>query len=487
MAINLGSGTISALYLGSTEIQKAYLGSIEIYSVGGGLSDYAVLTYEPEIVADFVNNYYRKGGSDTTFADLFSFSRASLATYMDSAGILQTASNDVPRVTYKYDASTNSFIQKGLIVESTARTNYWDYGVNFGSGNSTYSLRTISATEAAPDGSVGEVTEITHQGGGTRERTSNVFRPRTNLSRDSVWSLFVKSNQRYVLFQAAIWGNAGAWALLDLVDEVVVDTYITDTSPANSNLYVSIEKYANDWFRIALGGRDIIGSSGSSGIYFGVAFSDGSSLPADYAPAGYINANVIPEVPYDENAKIWVWGLQYEHGVFESSYIRPVDGAATTRAAEDLRISAADLAHTTPRSHQIQAEININTENQSSLVYRGTTSPYGALRLRSGMRPGADLVLNDETDAFLTSGVAYTEGYYQSINLAYLHGNNRVALSKDGTTAIDLNAGFSLPISLNNYDVQILRDSVSGPNGIVQLYRSWEADITNAGLEAASS
>jgi hypothetical protein len=51
------------------------------------------------------------------YADLITFTRASTGTYLDSDGLLKTATTNTPRI--EYDANGN---RKGLLIEE-ARTN----------------------------------------------------------------------------------------------------------------------------------------------------------------------------------------------------------------------------------------------------------------------------------------------------------------------------------------------------------------------------
>jgi hypothetical protein len=53
------------------------------------LSIYAVAGFEPPLVADFDDEYYRTGGSPTTFDSMFTHSRLSNATMVDSDGVLK--------------------------------------------------------------------------------------------------------------------------------------------------------------------------------------------------------------------------------------------------------------------------------------------------------------------------------------------------------------------------------------------------------------
>ena len=59
------------------------------------LSAYAVSGLEPPLVLDFIEDYYRTGGSASTFDDALNFSRAGNATMVDSDGVLKWAPHNI--------------------------------------------------------------------------------------------------------------------------------------------------------------------------------------------------------------------------------------------------------------------------------------------------------------------------------------------------------------------------------------------------------
>jgi len=61
----------------------------------GALSVYAAVGLEPPLVLDFIENYYRTGGSASTFDDALNFSRAGNATMVDSDGVLKWAPHNI--------------------------------------------------------------------------------------------------------------------------------------------------------------------------------------------------------------------------------------------------------------------------------------------------------------------------------------------------------------------------------------------------------
>ena len=83
---------------------------------------YGLLDFNPNLVFDFKNSYYRKGGAATTFSSAITHTRASSATMVNSSGTLVTVGNNVPRTGHHiYNGST--WVNEGILHESEARTN----------------------------------------------------------------------------------------------------------------------------------------------------------------------------------------------------------------------------------------------------------------------------------------------------------------------------------------------------------------------------
>jgi hypothetical protein len=85
-------------------------------------SAYSVLGFEPGLVLDFDDEYYRLGEFQRQFADAITHTRASTATYVDSTGTLQTAAINEPRVGH-HVWNGFAWVNEGLLHESEARTN----------------------------------------------------------------------------------------------------------------------------------------------------------------------------------------------------------------------------------------------------------------------------------------------------------------------------------------------------------------------------
>lgn len=70
-----------------------------------GVSAYAVLGFEPQLVFDFDDEYYRKGGSTSTFDNAMTHTRASHATMVDSDGLLKWAPHNLMLRSEDFDTS----------------------------------------------------------------------------------------------------------------------------------------------------------------------------------------------------------------------------------------------------------------------------------------------------------------------------------------------------------------------------------------------
>ena len=146
----------------------------------GGLPDYSINGFTPPLVGDFLNNVYAKNGSACGFSDLFDYSCAGSSTYVDSDGVLQTASADVPRLgNHVYDGA--AWVNKGLLHESESATNSLLNSDTLSTQNVTVTAEahtlhftgtgTITLSGAATDG------PLVGTGTGENNRVSLTFTP----------------------------------------------------------------------------------------------------------------------------------------------------------------------------------------------------------------------------------------------------------------------------------------------------------------------
>jgi hypothetical protein len=226
------------------------------------------------------------------------FTRASDATYFDADGVLQTASNNVPR----FDHSGGSSL--GLLIEE-ARTNLFERSAEFDNAYWTKERVTISSNAVtAPDGSLtaDAVFETTDNGFHTVKRDGSFTIDATNTL-----SFFCKANGRTVL-SLQIGGLNSVRFDLSAVTATVVNSTGGTTG--------SITSVGNGWFRCVATRQSTVNGNATLLLYSG----------SDIQYAG------------DVTKGIYLWGAQAEAGAFATSYI-PTTSAAATRAADSAVVT----------------------------------------------------------------------------------------------------------------------------------------------------
>jgi hypothetical protein len=202
-------------------------------------------------------------------------SRASSATYLDSAGIVRTAGNDQERVEYAYNASTNSWVLEGRLLENAATNLILRSTVTeIGSAWQQYNGATLSANyTTAPDNSstAGRILVASGSTGTVR-----------------IGSATIASNTQYT---ASIWLKSNTSSNYTLIIQ------IGDTDVKSVTVTPRWQRFSG------------FGNPQQNGYNF-------------------IDLETI-----QSNADIAVWGAQLETGPHVTSYIPTVAGSAS-RAAD---------------------------------------------------------------------------------------------------------------------------------------------------------
>ena len=202
--------------------------------------------------------------------------RATTARRVNSAGLIESVANNVPRLDY-----TNSTCPS-ILVEPQS-TNVLTYSEQFGTSWVNNGATIISNDTTAPDGNL-TADRLTATGG-----AFGVVKFSTWTATNKVASCFVKANTSDLFRIANVSGGGGS----------VTFNLSTQAITATTGFTGSIEAFPNGWFRcIAI---DTLARSGT--------FSIGVTAVSE---------------------SVYIWGAQLEAGSFSTSYI-PTTTASVTR------------------------------------------------------------------------------------------------------------------------------------------------------------
>lgn len=258
-----------------------------------------VSTLAPDFSADFSAGAVPAG---------WTFSRASTGTYVDAAGVVQTAAAGVAR----FEADPISGL-KGVLVEPAA-TNDLLSSAAVGDANWSSVLMTMTPNDAAaPDGSV--TGSLLTSSGGTLARVEQTL---AVASEQCATSFFVKyTNNPWVLITVERPDGGGrGWFNIQTGK-------LGSTTLYSSALFVqsAIRALGNGWYRISAA----VSMSTSAAYSTFLSIADGD-----------ISQNSVA------GQTVLAWGGQSETNGQASSYI-PTAAAAVTRAADSLSVPAASV------------------------------------------------------------------------------------------------------------------------------------------------
>ena len=258
------------------------------------------------------------------------FTRASTATFFDSAGVLRTAASGVAR--FDHDPVTGSSL--GLFVEE-ARTNLLLHSEDNGINWTTVRATAFQNIIAAPDGAITANILVENTGGGTHYQTQ--ITPTHASAAVVTISCYVKAASRSIvaLFEAG--ANQGLF--FNLTDST---TAVFTNLPTNS----SITDVGNGWFRISI---TVTSTGTTSDIRI---FSSTNMTTASHTGDGL--------------AAFMIWGDKFEEGAFLTSY-NPTTTVPVTRNADV--VNTTDMTWFNPNAGTIFATIRqVSAANQDEPI-----------------------------------------------------------------------------------------------------------------------
>ena len=226
----------------------------------------------------------------------FDFSRSSSATRVNSEGLIEEMSANVPRLDYSGGASCASLLLEGQ------RTNLLIQSTNFSGGWSLDDATKVSNSTTSPDGTTNAITLI----GNTNASRHNISQV-VSASVTASLSVFAKAKElRYLQIASA--NTTSQYVNFDVSDGTIgtVGSSFTDAK---------IEDYGNGWYRCSVT---------STNQYNNMYISLVSSLTSSWLESWTMSNNT---------DGLYLYGAQVEQGDYATSYI-PTSGSTVTRTAD---------------------------------------------------------------------------------------------------------------------------------------------------------
>lgn len=250
----------------------------------------------------------------TTGQNLVTFTRASSGTYVDSQGVIKTATANEAR----FDHAPTTSESLGLLVEES-RTNNVLQSEDFATTWTASNLTVTTNSVVAPDGTTTADTIAPPIDGLTAQRFLRQ-NPALTTQQAYTFSVFVKVGTAttngialYVADSTATNNFRSNFNLFNLTTSPAASGWATPTA--------TIVPYPNGWYRCILSG---------------VTSTAHTSLRANIYLSFFGNVA-------DNYGSIHIWGAQLEAGAFPTSYI-PTTTATATRSADVASIAGSNFS-----------------------------------------------------------------------------------------------------------------------------------------------
>jgi hypothetical protein len=391
------------------------------------------------------------------FSDIITFTRASTATFFNSAGVLVSAAADAPR----FDYNPSTLAARGLLIEE-ARTNLITSSAALPAGtNATVTPDTYVALDGTTTGDT-----IVDDTANTEHYSDSSFTP--TAATTYTFSAYIKnigaSSSNYAVVRMA--GDFAAYVFVQLSDMTVA---LAGGAGLVANS-ASVTPANNGWYRVTVSGL-------STGTVASVARIQ---VAQSLALSAYVGTGV----------GFAVWGRQLEVGAFPTSYI-PTTGTSLTRAADVASVNTLSPWYNAS-SGTIYAEYSIPfaiapSANGSLASFIGAsgilTNGIGAFVSQSSTKNGSFNVWSSGTNVGrIDASPSFVAGATVKYAAAYA-ANNR-AVTANGTTPTTSATAYTIPtvttLSLGNDTVGIL-------NGYLRRITYYPRRLSNAELQAITA
>jgi len=385
---------------------------------------------------------------------LITFSRASSATYFDSAGVLQTAGSGVARAHAFQDYNPSTLAPLGFLIEEQ-RTNLLLYSVEFDNAAWGKSNCTITAnTVTSPAGTTTGDTLTTTVAGGAINQTTQAFSANSTVT----ISVFAKKNTSNFL-RMELGNLVNCWFNLN--------TGATASNGAGSGNVLfsakSIQAINNGWYRCVL--TVTTTTVTTLGVLLFATDTDGNTSSI--------------------NSSIYLFGAQAEVGAFATSYIATTTAAAT-RLADSASITGTNFSQWYNQTEgTFVATATPVLESISGYVWRVDDATENE---RTFLRAGSSLALffvidGGSTQADLSTGNTLATGIEFTHAAGYNAGDFATAFN--GGNLLTDGAG-----TLPTVTRLLIGQNISGAsiwNGRITRLSYYRSRLSNASLQSLST
>ncbi len=419
-----------------------------------------VLVDHPSLAMDFVGNDYILNGTHYNSLTSFltaaggSFSRASVGTYIDASGNVQTASSGVPRFTH--DRVTNA--PQGLMIEE-ARTNH--------TPNSTFAGMTTASYTAS--------TTVANW----------VFNLQSTLTGESIdITPGTASGLNYLDIRMRATNSTGVTQYMSFSPSA--DATVTNGTVSSASAWLGITANTGGC-TMSLQNRSMTGVggyiTGTTATYSGIQpFEPRATGSITHgATAGRSSIWLFINIPNGTTCDITTRyaAPQFEIGAFPTSFI-PTSGSAVTRPREDLLIPAGSWFNSSASTLMGQAQtkgVNVGSTfadlNNNSFNHRFQIRYTGA-----GIVYSALIATGGTVQASIVGG---SSALNVSKKLAMAATTNDAAFYADGANRGTDNA-LTMP-TITQLRVGGLGTGSESLNGAIQTLKYYPVRIPNAQLQ----
>jgi hypothetical protein len=288
----------------------------------------------------------------------FDFTRSGNATRVNSEGLIELVSTNVPRLNYPLIDGVVSGCPSLLLEPS--RLNLITYSEDFTDSSWIFDDATlISNSVVSPDGTQNASTLI----GNTVNSRHNIGVSIGNASVDGSYTIFAKAKElRYLQITSV--NTTQQYVNFDLLNGV----FVLGSDFSNAKM----EDYGNGWYKCTVV---------SDGEYNGYYLSLVSGLNATW-----LESWVMP----NNTDGLYIWGAQFEQGSYPTSYI-PTSGTTATRSAETCN-NAGDANTFNDSEGVLMAEISaLDNPTSQEVALSVSEGQSGANRLLIRMKTNGEI------------------------------------------------------------------------------------------------